>query len=87
MLIFTNLCFIITYFYRIFNNLLIHLRLFSNVFRSFSITAAEIVVSRGYAKEIENFTYREPSARELRKDFRNSFAEVSETEYYAKQDE
>ena len=44
-------------------------------------------VCRECASEIENFTDREPSARELRKDFHNSFAEVSETEYYANQDE
>lgn len=44
-------------------------------------------VCRECASEIENFTDIEPSARELRKDFHNSFAEVSETEYYAKQNE
>lgn len=49
--------------------------------------SGELFVCRKYASEIENFTDREPSTRELRKDFHNSSAEVRETEYYAKQDE
>ena len=49
--------------------------------------SGELFVFRECASEIENFTDREPLARELRKDFHNSFAEVSETKYYAKQNE
>ena len=49
--------------------------------------SGESFVCRECASKIEHFTDREPSTREHRKDFQNTFAEVRETEYYAKQNE